>query len=98
MTRFRFLTVFGMMLASITSASLNRTNGQVAAPPSANSPVVTIDQAQQVIQQQHFQLMQMLDQLEPYQPLEKLAGKVQLNGSRTMSDMGHQWASSFILP
>jgi len=45
--------------------------------------------------QQHFQLMQLLDQLEPYSPLEKLEGKVQLNGSRTMSDIGHQWAENF---
>jgi len=95
MMRFRFLTVFGMVLASMTSASLNKANGQTAALPSADSPVTALDQAQQVINQRHFQLMQMLDQLEPYLPLEKLSGKIQLNGSRTMSDMGHQWAENF---
>jgi phosphate transport system substrate-binding protein len=48
-------------------------------------------------QQQQFLIMQMLDQLPPYRPTEKLSGRTTLSGSRTMSDMAHQWAQNFKL-
>ena len=45
--------------------------------------------------QQQFQMMQMLDQLPPYRPTEKVSGQAKLSGSTTMSDLGHQWAQNF---
>ncbi len=42
-----------------------------------------------------FQLYQMLEQLPPYLPAEKLTGKVAFSGSTTMNELGHQWAQSF---
>lgn len=46
-------------------------------------------------QHQQFQIMQMMDQLPPYRPIENLSGKANLSGSRTMSDLGHQWSQNF---
>ena len=42
-----------------------------------------------------FQLYQMLEQLPPYRPAEKLSGKVTFSGSTTMNELGNQWAQSF---
>lgn len=39
----------------------------------------------------HFQLMQAIDRLDPYVPVEGLKGKIILSGSTTMNDLEHRW-------
>jgi len=61
-----------------------------------NSPATTPEGVVPETQRlQQFQMMQMLDQLPPYRPTEKLSGQAKLSGSRTMSDLGHEWAQNF---
>jgi phosphate transport system substrate-binding protein len=72
----------------LTQPSVQTNTGLEA--PKSNAPT-----AKPETQQQQFQMMQMLDQLPPYRPIEKLSGQANLSGSRTMSDLGHQWAENF---
>jgi phosphate transport system substrate-binding protein len=46
---------------------------------------------------EQFQIMQVLEHLPPYRPLDQIAGKVTLSGSTTMNDVGHQWAKNLKL-
>jgi phosphate transport system substrate-binding protein len=46
---------------------------------------------------EQFQIMQVLEHLPPYRPLDQIAGKVSLRGSTTMNDVGHQWAKNLKL-
>jgi len=64
--------------------------------PTKNSPSSAPEAvAPETQRQQQFQMMQMLDQLPPYRPTEKVSGQAKLSGSTTMSDLGHEWAQNF---
>jgi phosphate transport system substrate-binding protein len=62
--------------------------------PAANSPVQVTSQSPH---QLHFQLMQTLDQLEPYRPIDTVQGTIDFGGSVTMQDLGKRWAQTFKL-
>lgn len=50
---------------------------------------------EQQLQQQHLQLLHLVEQLTPYRPGKELSGKVKLRGSSALLDIGHTWAENF---
>lgn len=81
---FSLFPVFHTAYGQPTAPSATSGNNTPPGKPDTASP-----------HQLHFLLMQAVDQLEPYRPLEKLEGTIEFGGSITMLDLGKRWAQNF---
>lgn len=76
-----------LFVAAVATFAATAFSQETAKPSSSGSPVV----------QQHLQLNQLLQSIDPYLPGGTLQGKTVLSGSTTMSELGKNWAERFKL-
>jgi phosphate transport system substrate-binding protein len=95
-----YLVVATLLLVWDPLLARAQTTPQANAEPASTTPVnpapeTPATDTPAATQAMSLQLYQMLEQLPPYRPAEKLSGKVTFSGSTTMNEIGHQWAQSF---
>lgn len=92
----------GALLLQIVGAALNAQAPSISTTSSSVvqdrnvSETPPINDILKLRRELHFQLMQAVDRLDPYIPVEGLKGKITLSGSTTMSDLGHKWARNWM--